>query len=531
MSAEKVLEIFNGVYFIVTAMFLMSYLFCVRFNYVHHQRGRGFILLGAFIILLGMGFDLSAGGMAQIGDEVIEPKMTFGGIFHLLSLPIGCISLLIGFWIWIPYLNELRKMKEEHFDIHQIYEKEKEKVVKSLEEKSLECARIRRKLEVAEQTKRRFLSNISHEFRTPISAISGSVDMLLETDLNAEQRTGLLSIQNANRNLMGVMDSVIELASMETTDFKLQEKVFDFEQVFENLYLLHKDLMAEKGLEFLVDISPNFPKDLVGDSGRLSQALSHLLANALKFTKNGTVTLQAEIEKETDEDLQVLLKVKDTGVGIEKEKQPYIFDLFSQDDHEEKSVYGGFGIGLGFVKKVVTLMGGVCGVESEVGQGSTFYIKLILKKIHAPQHDEILSVSEAKRLSELSILVVDDQDINLLVTSGILRKIGIQHIETALSGVEALKKMKTGEFDMVLMDCQMPEMDGLETTARYREISGATEGRGRLPIVALTANVMHGMKENCLKAGMDDYMSKPSSIQDFKNIIYKWVYGFKPSTD
>ncbi len=419
-------------------------------------------------------------------------------------------------------------VEDNHQQYLQIGEQEKQyakQLEKEIAEQTKDLRDANKKLRKAGKLKNEFLANMSHELRTPMNAIIGFADLLSSTKLTNEQQEYVQTLISSGQGLLVLINEILDLAKIEAGKLEIEEIPFELKPLLKEIISLLKSQAAEKKNNLILHIDKGVPEAIIGDPNRLRQILINLLGNALKFTKEGEVKLLVESHPgETPQTRLINFFVQDTGIGIPSEKQPKVFEKFTQADGSTTREYGGTGLGLSICQQLVGLMKGTIKLDSTVGQGSTFSFKVLFRlamdeKIVKPS----IPKPEAQKIDANTaehgkiILIVEDNPVNQRLATIMVKKQGFEVI-VAGDGLEAISVLEKNKVDLILMDIQMPNMDGLTATKKIREIESTGDKKnypsladrsGAIPIIALSAHVREEDQQQGREAGMDDFLTKP----------------------
>jgi signal transduction histidine kinase/CheY-like chemotaxis protein len=421
-----------------------------------------------------------------------------------------------------------------------------------LRRRAAETRQALRQAETSNTAKSQFLANMSHEIRTPINGVVGMIELMKLTDLSPAQRRYVETATQSSLSLLRLTDDILDQSRIEVGRLQLEHTPFHLPSLIHDVRVLFVDQARAKGLTLWASVPDTLNVMLVGDRYRLLQVLGNLVSNALKFTSDGTITLRCAVEREAGTALRIRFEVSDTGIGIPANKQDMIFDAFTQADSSMTRRYGGTGLGLSIARQLCHMMDGDIGVESVVGVGSTFWFTVLMEHksdaalaattapatpdagtapvpamespaspaFVSPASRDFRAALDRAGRNAVSILLVEDNSANMRVTLALLETLGCR-VTPARNGLEAVGTYRANQFDIVLMDCQMPEMDGYEATRAIRQIEGF-QGR-RTPIVALTAHAMEGSRETSLESGMDDQITKPLTMAALTSKLLEWL--------
>ncbi len=367
-----------------------------------------------------------------------------------------------------------------------------------------------------------FLANMSHEIRTPMNGVIGMANLLGKTKLTKKQGNYLEAILQSGESLMGIINNILDISKIEAGGLEIDEHVFDLHHVLESIKNLFMPHATEKNIEIIFEYDSRLPLHFIGDSGRIRQIITNLVNNAVKFTHEGSISLEVKFLSKNKDIISLEMIVKDTGVGIPAEHQDKIFDKFSQSDASTTNTYGGTGLGLSICRTLSDVMGGSICVDSEQEKGSTFTVSLPLSIAKKSHIDQAMKATKNDDMSDKEIkariLVAEDNLINQMVIRSMLESFGCT-VDIAENGNVAIELVEKNQYDLVLMDCLMPEKDGYQATEEIRK----NKKLAGLAIVALTADAFKENQKKCQEAGMNDFLSKPLQEECLKEKIQQWA--------
>lgn len=385
----------------------------------------------------------------------------------------------------------------------------------ALQRRELQDLRVAQEVaERSERARNRFLANVSHEIRTPMNGILGIADMLLAGRLSHEDQHRVGMLRSSARGLLQIIDDILDFTKIDADDLTVEQQRFELRSPLDQVVGLQKRSADLKSLSLHLVVDEQLPRWVVGDPNRLRQVLTNLIANAIKFTHSGTVMVSV-----SPADPDIRFEVRDSGIGIAEQDHERLFEPFTQVDGSRSRKYGGAGLGLAICRQIVTRQGGEIGVESQLGQGACFWFTLPLREARPPSRRKV-DAEDPEWSQKPRVLLAEDNAINQMVAIHQLEDLGVE-VDVAANGQEILEALEEGVPDLILMDCQMPLMDGYEATQRIRQREEGTDSH--VPIVAVTAHAFSDDRDRCMDAGMDDYLPKPYTRADLAALLKRWL--------
>ncbi|GAB6096948.1 hypothetical protein JCM14469_32010 [Desulfatiferula olefinivorans] len=488
-----------------------------------------FFIGGALNLMATGGIRLFLKGLLSLSAGIALAGLFFGFQFDpeaSLATTAACVFTILSYASTISYLSFVysKKLSDHKHSLEKANDDIQEKLLIT-EQEIRERKRVEKRLQVAmhkaeaaSREKSRFLATMSHEIRTPMNAIIGMTELALQTENPRDIHGYLAIVRDSSTHLLAIINDILDFSKIESGKLTLERRDFNLKELLERVACTFRHDADKKNLFIETTVDPTVPDHINGDPARLRQVLVNIIGNALKFTHQGGITISLNNSPQIGGNASLRFAVTDSGIGISDDQKDFIFERFSQADHKTSHVYGGTGLGLSICRKIVELMGGRIWFESEEGRGTTFFFTLPL--CPAVKHEIIPSPDGHEGdqpFRKLSILLAEDHPINIELTKIVLNGLG-HDVAVARNGVEAVDMVKHGSFDLVLMDIEMPEMNGLEASTRIRSGQAGPEN-AQIPIIAMTAHAFDDMVARYKNAGINHSISKPINIHTLGPII------------